>query len=227
MTLCIPRVHGLPLAVFSYSSPDGDCEPQICHDRFDSLRCNEVAGMNAALNRPGSMAAAIQSLCGSASALNNAGTKAGGHAVCPLTSTVPSGRLIDKIYFGQRLHHGDTTTHWPPAAFGYFHLWDSDTDWASLQPVPGKWDFVRLVTLSAAHGAEVVLMGNTLGWASARLDEVGNCGTGCAAEPAQIADWNDYGRAVSLARHSRLMISHAPINFGLAPMLLKTDSMPW
>jgi hypothetical protein len=68
--------------------------------------------------------------------------------------------------------------------------------------VRGQWDFSRLdkdVAAAVSHGVEVGLtLGSTPHWASARPDEhckYGGLG-GCAAEPANIADWENYVRTV-------------------------------
>lgn len=173
------------------------------------------------LGRAVFMAAATLFLCGAATARDNvradnliaqAGTTAQNQQprrtlrhprrTQPLAPTppLPAGRLMDKSYFGMHIHNADTITPWPPVTFGFLRLWDTGTDWASLEPARGTWNFTRLdklVTLAQEHGVDVVLtLGMTPGWASARPSEACPYGSGCAAEPTSIVDWQDYVRTV-------------------------------
>ena len=108
---------------------------------------------------------------------------------------------ITTKYFGMHIHHAASATPWPSVQFGSWRLWDSGVAWPQLEPQPGKWDFTLLdhyVKLAAEHNVEIVLtLGLTPSWASARPQEPSGYGTGNAAEPRKLADWEDYVRVVA------------------------------
>ncbi len=130
-------------------------------------------------------------------ALTAASTAAG--ATTP--SAAPSVPLAAS-YFGMHFHrlfplpNDRTTTRWPDAAIGSLRLWDTSTRWADVAPRRDRWDFARLdahVALAETHGATLLCtLGSTPRWASARPDEPGPYGPGCAAEPTAVADWHEY-----------------------------------
>ena len=119
-----------------------------------------------------------------------------------------------RSYFGMHIHRLlpdpslRPTTVWPGELVGSLRLWDATTRWADLAPRPGRWDFERLdayVSLSQAHGAPVLYtLGSTPRWASARPDEPGPYGPGCAAEPLAMQDWDDYVRRVVVRYRGRI-----------------------
>jgi hypothetical protein len=106
---------------------------------------------------------------------------------------------IDMSYFGMHIHRAET--YWPHVRFGSSRLWDTATDWASLEPIRGQWHFDRLdtyVALALQNGVEPVLvLGNTPTWASARPFETSAYNRGGAAEPRSLTDWENYVRIVS------------------------------
>lgn len=116
------------------------------------------------------------------------------------------GAVMRAPYFGMHFHRVlsapglQTPTVWPQAAIGSLRLWDSGVRWADVTPRRDRWDFDKLdayVELAEAHGASVVYtLGSTPRWASARPDEAGPYGPGCAAEPADMADWVEYVQRV-------------------------------
>ncbi len=106
---------------------------------------------------------------------------------------------IQPTFFGMHIHYAATGTRWPSVSFGSWRLWDANVAWAELEPQQGKWKFHLLdsyLALADNHGVELVLtLGMTPTWASARPNEPSAYGTkavGWAAEPARIADWDDY-----------------------------------
>jgi len=113
---------------------------------------------------------------------------------------------IGNDYFGMHIHRlvsktGSPLTEWPgPVAIGALRLWDSGVRWADIEPQPGLWNFTLFdayVDSAALHGASVLYtLGSTPRWASARPDEAGPYGPGCAAEPARMTDWIAYVRQV-------------------------------
>lgn len=91
-------------------------------------------------------------------------------------------------------------TAWPGVPIGGYRLWDAYVRWADLQPERGRWRWERLdalVDLARRHDAQVLyVLGSTPRWASSRPDEACPYHLGCSAEPADLADWEDYVRAV-------------------------------
>lgn len=109
-------------------------------------------------------------------------------------------RPVDPAYFGMHIHRAASGTPWPSVQFESWRLWDAGVAWAQLEPERGKWDFTlldRYVRIAAEHDVAIVLtLGLTPAWASARPDEASAYGMGNAAEPRNLADWQEYVRAV-------------------------------
>ena len=116
-------------------------------------------------------------------------------------------RVVDASFFGTHFHRlvpdeGQKTgaTPWPQGQISSVRLWDSSTRWADLEPTRGAFNFTRLdayVARAKASGASVLMvLGSPPRWASARPDEPGPYGPGCAAEPANLDDWDRYVSAV-------------------------------
>ena len=116
-------------------------------------------------------------------------------------------RVIDASFFGTHFHRlvpedaaRSRTTPWPKEKIGSLRLWDSMTRWGDLEPVRGTFNFTRLdayVAKAQANSASVLMvLGSPPRWASARPDEPGPYGPGCAAEPANLDDWDRYVSAV-------------------------------
>ncbi|MCC7487571.1 MAG: endo-1,4-beta-xylanase [Burkholderiales bacterium] len=119
-------------------------------------------------------------------------------------------RVIPESYFG--LHairlavphwRGERRLSiWPTIKFGSLRAWASSTQWANLEPRKGEWNFANLdkyVALAEQHKVDLVVnLGRTPAWASARPDErcSGEFPLGCAAEPRDVRDWEDYVREV-------------------------------
>ncbi len=121
--------------------------------------------------------------------------------------TAPLPRAVVPAYFGMHFHRlvrkpGEPAPAlWPEqVTIGSLRLWDSDTRWADLAPKPDRWDFDRMdayVERATARSASILYtLGSTPRWASARPDEPGPYGPGCAAEPLRVADWVEYLRRV-------------------------------
>ena len=120
----------------------------------------------------------------------------------------PPAEPIPATYFGFHLHRNNSQTTWPAAPFGAIRLWDAHVSWPQLEPERGHWEFAGLdwyLDQAAQHGAEVLLpLGLTPTWASARPDEKSaynganvSKDTGWAAPPRDLADWDNYVRAVA------------------------------
>lgn len=116
-------------------------------------------------------------------------------------------RVVDSSFFGTHFHRlvsvdepNVRATPWPQGQIGSIRIWDSSTRWADLEPSRGAFNFTRLdayVAKAKANGASVLMvLGSPPRWASARPDEPGPYGPGCAAEPANLDDWDRYVSAV-------------------------------
>lgn len=109
---------------------------------------------------------------------------------------------VKREFFGLHIHHllvpypDGGRTQWPFVPFGSWRIWNAYTAWIDLEPTPGNWSFSRLdlyVNLALKNQVEPILtLGRTPTWASARPSE--KCGTtpGCAAEPRDLATWENY-----------------------------------
>ena len=135
----------------------------------------------------------------------------------PGASSLPKGlgRPIDADYFGAHLHRwvlqpGERAvpTRWPDGLAGSLRMWDSGTRWGDIAPSPGVWSFERMdayVDGAQAHQAAVLYtLGSTPRWASARPDEPGPYGPGCAAEPVRMAHWEEYVTRVAQRYRGRI-----------------------
>lgn len=124
-------------------------------------------------------------------------------------------RVVDHSFFGTHFHRlvsdeepTARTTSWPKGQIGSLRLWDSSTRWADLEPTRGAFNFTRLdayVARAKSNGASVLMvLGSPPRWASARPDEPGPYGPGCAAEPANLDDWDRYVSAVARRYKGRI-----------------------
>ena len=147
--------------------------------------------------------------------------------------TLTRNTVVPPEYFGLHIHRYATTwpgtsvtTPWPATPFGAWRLWDANVRWADLEPAQNQWNWTKLdayVDAAQAHGVEVTLvLGSTPRWASARPDEPCPYGYGCGAEPANLADWDDYVRAVATRYQGR--IRHYEL--WNEPQFLETEAVP-
>ena len=101
-------------------------------------------------------------------------------------------------------------TPWPDLPMANLRLWDAGVRWADLQPARGQWQWSRmdaLMDMARQHSATVVYtLGSTPRWASARPDEPCSYGTGCAAPPADMANFETYVRAVVQRYKGRIQV---------------------
>lgn len=120
----------------------------------------------------------------------------------PAASRSPSA-AVQLPYFGHHFHRlvpiagkFDRPTVWVGGSIGSLRLWDSGTRWGDVAPRPGVWNFERMdayVGAAERQGASLLYtLGSTPRWASARPDEPGPYGPGCAAEPVRLAHWEEY-----------------------------------
>ena len=136
-----------------------------------------------------------------------------------LTDTPSPGGGVSKAYFGAHFHRllppagaapgrADIATEWVDGAVGSLRLWDSGTRWGDVAPSAGAWAFERMdgyVASAESRGASVLYtLGSTPRWASARPDEPGPYGPGCAAEPLRLAHWEEYVSRVAQRYRGRI-----------------------
>lgn len=127
--------------------------------------------------------------------------------------------VISQVYFGTHFHrivlrkneiNKFQQTVWPDNIFGAIRLWDSRTRWAEIAPYRGQWDFKKMdfyIDQAAIHDAKVMFtLGSTPQWASARPLEKCPYGLGCSAEPANMADWEEYVRTVAKRYKGKIAI---------------------
>lgn len=111
-------------------------------------------------------------------------------------------------FFGLHMRWGATTTPWPFVHVGSWRVITAETEWRGLEPQRGQWLFSHLdsaVQRAAIHGADVLLsLGQTPTWASARPQEIVPNGPGASAEPANMADWENYIRVVVARYRGRI-----------------------
>lgn len=113
---------------------------------------------------------------------------------------LPDSFQIPPAYFGIHLRWGATTTPWPYLDFASWRVISPETEWRGLQPRRDVWRFEQLDTAVARarnNGVDILLsLGQTPRWASARPNEKVPNGYGASAEPANMADWENYLRTV-------------------------------
>jgi polysaccharide biosynthesis protein PslG len=90
---------------------------------------------------------------------------------------------------------------WPSVSMGAVRLWDTKTAWAYLEPSRGNYSWGNLdwwLNLGQQHNVQLVYtFGVVPAWASSNASQSGCFKmTGSCAPPANMADWEDFVRAV-------------------------------
>lgn len=131
--------------------------------------------------------------------------------LCALMALPVSGAStpLSARYFGMHIFYPHLDTKWPVVPFGSLRVWDTPgTTWADIEPVQGQMKFAsldRIVDLASAHHVSVLYtLGQTPAWASKRPFEGASRGSGRAAEPRDLADWEAYVRAVATRYRGRI-----------------------
>jgi hypothetical protein len=121
----------------------------------------------------------------------------------------PTANTIPPQFFGMHFHRLDTTTSWPRDID--IHTWrllGTYIMWPNLEPQKGQWNFTlldKLLGLAEEHHVEVLLpLVLSPPWASARPTEQSSYSPGNAAEPKNIADWENYIRTVATRYKGRI-----------------------
>lgn len=112
----------------------------------------------------------------------------------------PMPGAIPDSYFGMTVHNYRTTTPWPSIPFASLRTWDTDVNWADIQPAPNTFvwsNLDALVALAQRRGVDLIFtLGRTPRWASASPDTKSPYGPGQCAPPANIQFWDEFLRAV-------------------------------
>ncbi|GAA0598820.1 hypothetical protein GCM10009416_41230 [Craurococcus roseus] len=117
----------------------------------------------------------------------------------PLQAHLP-GRAVNANFSGMLVNKLGVHSNWPPIATKVLRLWDTVTDWRSIETARDVWDFHRLdyyLSYAEANGAKVLLtLGQTPSWAAADPDASCVYDAGCSP-PASNQDWRNYVRKVA------------------------------
>ena len=109
---------------------------------------------------------------------------------------IPLQDPIPRTFFGLHIHRAASTTTWPIASFGSWHLVDAHVNWFNLQPDLARWNFEtldRYVTLSTQNNVEMLLpLAYPPRWASSKPPLKGPYGDGTGAPPLLMYDWRAY-----------------------------------
>jgi hypothetical protein len=108
------------------------------------------------------------------------------------------GGQVSSKYFGMSTIH---TSNWPTVSFGTYK--PTQVSWASIQPTRGAYNWSRLdgiVSLAQSKGVDLMyVFVSTPKWASSNPSQYCFEGyVGCAAPPANMADWEDFVGAIAL-----------------------------
>ncbi len=120
-------------------------------------------------------------------------------------------RSAAKIYIGNTygLHIQYPVLDWPAQPVGYWRLWDTNVNWANVEPVPGVFNFGLLdlyVDLAARHGTQIIyVLGNTPTWAAQDPTQTGSELTpGGISPPAHIEDWQNFVATIAARYRNRI-----------------------
>lgn len=119
--------------------------------------------------------------------------------ICPHISAAQQ-RASDFVY-GIHLHQAKNFEQLNHKGFSAIRLWDSYTSWRDVQPYSAQYkldNITAVLQASQSLGMKATLvLGSTPQWASSRPTERCSYGYGCAAEPANLADWRRYVKVIS------------------------------
>lgn len=121
----------------------------------------------------------------------------------PLPAQNLRGTVIDRTLFGMHVFNLEDG-QWPTVPVGSVRLWDNETTWSSIEKTKGVYTFDKLTAAVAnakSHGVNDILMvlAGTPAWATDDPASGGAAGVlpGAAGMPRDIADWDNWVRAVA------------------------------
>jgi hypothetical protein len=115
--------------------------------------------------------------------------------------------VVPRELFG--MHYHGVSNSVPNFRVGAVRLWDSGVAWATLQPTPDTFNWGPLdsavANAQAAGVAEIqYAFGHTPVWAAAQKNKPGPIGNGTASEPANMAYFTNFARAVAERYRGRI-----------------------
>ena len=136
------------------------------------------------------------------------GVGATGHVNLTFASDQPGSYAVADVQFttkdGKPVPAG---VRFPPPGFGTLRLWDSDTTWAKLEPLPDQWQFAgldRFIAAKAPGQAVILTLGQSPTWASSDPARPTFYGSGATAPPKDLADWTRYIQTVAKRYKGRI-----------------------
>jgi len=136
------------------------------------------------------------------------GVGATGHVNLTFASDQPGSYSVADVQFtttdGKPVPAG---VRFPPPGFGTLRLWDSDTTWAKLEPLPGQWQFGvldRFIAAKAPGQVVILTLGQSPTWASSDPARPTFYGSGATAPPKDLADWTRYIQTVAKRYKGRI-----------------------
>ncbi len=134
-------------------------------------------------------------------------TACGGRTDPPPQTLRPEVKFFMGNTFG--LHVQYPVLDWPAQPVGYWRLWDTNVNWANVEPAPGVFNFALLdlcVDLAQRHGTQIIyVLGNTPTWAAQDPTQVGNEATpGGVSPPAHMQDWQNFVEAIATRYKGRI-----------------------
>jgi hypothetical protein len=115
--------------------------------------------------------------------------------------------VVPRELFG--MHYHGVSNSVPNFRVGAVRLWDSGVAWATIQPTPDTFNWGPLdsavANAQAAGIAEIqYAFGHTPVWAAAQPNKPGPIGNGTASEPANMAYFTNFARAVAERYRGRI-----------------------
>ena len=111
-----------------------------------------------------------------------------------------SGIAVKDDFWGMHVNKLGVHHNWPLVPVKILRLWDTGTDWATLEPYKDKWNFSRLdqyVEFARSHHAAMILtLGQTPSWAASNRFIKCVYRTGCSV-PQNKEEWRQYVRKLA------------------------------
>src|ERR1700746_1785764 len=108
-------------------------------------------------------------------------------------SLVPQAGAIPNSYFGITVHNYRSAISWSLSPFSSFRTWDTDVNWANINPARHTFiwsNLDELINITQRRGADLLFtLGRTPSWASAKPNAKSPYGPGQCAPPANMQDW--------------------------------------
>ena len=120
------------------------------------------------------------------------------------------GTTVQQSLFGMHVFDLEDGV-WPTVPVGSVRLWDNETTWSAIERTKGQYDWTKLeaaVTNARSRGVNDILMvlAGTPAWATDDPASGGAAGVlpGAAGMPKDLADWDNWVRAVATQFKGRI-----------------------